>query len=835
MPARFAGLSESERPVPVSRHVHFAYTVQPFDRDTDGVRIGANALRLASGDRIRSDATGADAELDHAALGPQSGHRVDGRTTVDGEPAASVAGAGIRFVDRNGDLLETRADGKHRLWAPEGGSARYGLRLKTRPAKSVVLSFHPLAGDPDLDVPRDFASDRSIAPDEWVARTVWVRVEAAQDADYENGERVFAHNTASNDPNYHHLVLPDVVVVEADDEAGPLALSVVDAQATEGVDATLDFTVRLHGDAASEVTVDYRTEDGTATAGSDYTETSGTLTFALDETAKTVSVPITDDDVEDDGETFTLVLSNASFASSDQETTVTGTIRNTETQAPSFTSDAAFDAAENQTAAGTVRATDGDAGDNIESYAITGGADRALFDVNGTSGALTFQSAPNFEDPKDESANNTYMVEVTATSGAGGQEKTATQTVTVTVTVTVTDVAGEAPGKPDAPEASAASATSLTVSWSAPDNAGPAIDDYDVRYRTGASGDWSDGDHAGDASSATLTGLSENTSWDVQVRATNDEGTGAWSDSGTGRTSANAAAGRVTGVSVTEQVEQLAASWNQAAGASGYKVQWKSGGQDYNEGDRQSIVSGGGATEHTISNLAAGVEYTVRVIATKNNAADGPASAEATGTPLSAGTVAGAPRRLRAVAGDAEAALNWDAPGDDGGADVAGYAWRYKESGGDFIDYTDIPDSGPGEANARSYTVPGLTNGLEYVFHVRAVNEHGAGSPAEAAVTLPTGVSTESEELPTEVTLSANYPNPFNPETTIPYELPKAGQVRLAVYDMLGHEVAVLVDESKPAGNHTVRFGAGDLPSGVYAYRLQAGGETVVRTMLLLK
>ena len=118
---------------------------------------------------------------------------------------------------------------------------------------------------------------------------------------------------------------------------------------------------------------------------------------------------------------------------------------------------------------------------------------------------------------------------------------------------------------------------------------------------------------------------------------------------------------------------------------------------------------------------------------------------------------------------------------------------------------------------------------------MRAVNEHGAGSPAEAAVTLPTGVSTESEELPAEVTLSANYPNPFNPETTIRYGLPKAGEVRLAAYDMLEHEVAVLVDRSKPAGNHTVRFGAGDLPSGVYAYRLHAGGETVVRTMLLLK
>ena len=216
--ARFAGLSESERPspgarpVPVSRHVHFAYTVQPFDRDTDGVRIGANALRLASGDRIRSDATGADAEFDHAAPGRLPGHR------VDGEPAAPVAGAGIRFVDGNGHPLETRADGSHRLWVPEGGSARYGLRLNTRPAKSVVLSFHPQAGDVDLDVPRNYSSDRSIAPDEWAAKTVWVRVEAAQDGDAENDERVFENRAFSNDPNYHDLALPDVVAVEADDE-----------------------------------------------------------------------------------------------------------------------------------------------------------------------------------------------------------------------------------------------------------------------------------------------------------------------------------------------------------------------------------------------------------------------------------------------------------------------------------------------------------------------------------------------------------------------------------------------------------------------------------------
>ncbi len=213
--------------------------------------------------------------------------------------------------------------------------------------------------------------------------------------------------------------------------------------------------------------------------------------------------------------------------------------------APTFSSSATFDAAENQTAAGEVVATDSDADDDITGYAITGGADQTFFSIGATSGALTFDAAPNFEDAKDivsvdpanAAGNNQYVVEVTATSGAGEREKTATQTITVTVT----DVAGEAPGKPAAPTVTPASVSRLTVNWSAPANAGPAITDYDVQYREGTSGGWSDGNHAGTAITATLTGLSENTSYQVQVRATNDEGTGSWSDAGSGTTDANAA------------------------------------------------------------------------------------------------------------------------------------------------------------------------------------------------------------------------------------------------------------------------------------------------------
>ena len=86
------------------------------------------------------------------------------------------------------------------------------------------------------------------------------------------------------------------------------------ALAREGRDAAVDFTVELHPAASSTVTVDYHTEDRSATAPEDYQATAGTLTFARGETAKTVSVPIVDDTVEDSGESFALLLSNVSGA-----------------------------------------------------------------------------------------------------------------------------------------------------------------------------------------------------------------------------------------------------------------------------------------------------------------------------------------------------------------------------------------------------------------------------------------------------------------------------------------------------------------------------------------
>ena len=92
---------------------------------------------------------------------------------------------------------------------------------------------------------------------------------------------------------------------------GPVAIDVADAKVTEGPGATLDFVVSLSRASDATVTVDYATADGTATEGEDYTRTDGTLTFEAGVTSKTVSVPVLDDAHDDDGETMTLVLSNA--------------------------------------------------------------------------------------------------------------------------------------------------------------------------------------------------------------------------------------------------------------------------------------------------------------------------------------------------------------------------------------------------------------------------------------------------------------------------------------------------------------------------------------------
>ena len=90
-------------------------------------------------------------------------------------------------------------------------------------------------------------------------------------------------------------------------------------------------------------------------------------------------------------------------------------------------------------------------------------------------------------------------------------------------------------------------------------------------------------------------------------------------------------------------------------------------------------------------------------------------------------------------------------------------------------------------------------------------------------------------KLPIKFSLFQNYPNPFNPSTTIKYSIPQQSYITLKIYDILGRQVATVIDEVKPPGNYQVEFNAANLPSGVYFYRIQAGSFNQVRKMLLIK
>ena len=102
-----------------------------------------------------------------------------------------------------------------------------------------------------------------------------------------------------------------------------------------------------------------------------------------------------------------------------------------------------------------------------------------------------------------------------------------------------------------------------------------------------------------------------------------------------------------------------------------------------------------------------------------------------------------------------------------------------------------------------------------------------AASTITASETVP--------ELPSTSTLTSNYPNPFTHTTTIEYALPASGPVRLSVYDMLGREVAILVDGVQHAGKHISVFYGTSLPSGTWFYHLEASGQVRTGLMTLVR
>ncbi len=133
-----------------------------------------------------------------------------------------------------------------------------------------------------------------------------------------------------------------------------------------------------------------------------------------------------------------------------------------------------------------------------------------------------------------------------------------------------------------------------------------------------------------------------------------------------------------------------------------------------------------------------------------------------------------------------------------------------------------------------------VTGNLLYsVFFINDNTGYASGTNAVLKTTNgggpPIGIKPISSELPDKFTLSQNYPNPFNPITEINYSIPKDVKVTIKIYDILGREVKILVDEFKPAGYYNVTFDASDLSSGVYFYKIEAGDFTNIKKMAVIK
>ena len=389
--------------------------------------------------------------------------------------------------------------------------------------------------------------------------------------------------------------------------------------------------------------------------------------------------------------------------------------------APVFSSSNVSRSIAENTAAGqnvgtAVTATDADAGDTL-GYTL-GGADAASFDFVESSGQIRTKSGVTY----DFEAKSSYTVTVTASDG--------TDTAVATVTISVTDV-DEPPSAPATPMVSAVSGstTSLSVSWAAPANAGkPAIASYDVQYRVGSSGAWSDGPEDVAGTSTTITSLVASTDYEARVRATNAEGDSGWSDPpGAGRTNTptnnapvfsssnvsrsiaeNTAAGQNVGAAVT-------ATDADAGDTLGYTL----GGADAASFDFVES-SGQIRTKSGVTyDFEAKSSYTVTV-----TASDGTATAVATVT-ISVTDVdeppsAPATPMVSAVSGSTTSlSVSWAAPANAGKPAIASYDVQYRVgSSGAWSD-------GPEDVAGTSTTITSLVASTDYEARVRATNAEG--------------------------------------------------------------------------------------------------------------
>ena len=483
---------------------------------------------------------------------------------------------------------------------------------------------------------------------------------------------------------------------------------------TDGETVLLVFSEDIGAVSHSDITIQANNVNlSTTMASVAGTKVELTLTTALTDSTATLTVALAPDAVEDTATNGILALA---------ATGVTNAIIANEP--PEFSSPTAMREVPENTAENTnigmalPAATDTD--NDPLTYTLEG-ADAASFGFDPATRQLSTESGVTY----DRETTPSYSVTLKADDDNGGTD-------TLAVTITITDVE-EPPGRPAAPSVTATAGTtdSLSVNWTAPSNTGPAIDNYDLRYREGTSGSWINGPQNVSATSATIGSLTEGTSYQVQVLARNAEGDSPWSLPGSGQTGALGAPDVPHSLDATPGNRQVMLSWVQPSG--GAEV------TDYEyelDGSGTWISTGSTDTDYTVRNLTNGQPYTFKVRAANSAGQSAASTASASVTPA---TVPGAPTGLSATVSDQRVDLIWTAPASNGGQSITDYEYEQGGSG------TWISTGG----TATSYMVHNLTNGQPYRFRVRALNSVGAGAASAASPNVtpatepdaPTGLS----------------------------------------------------------------------------------------------
>ena len=786
-----------------SAELVFSYTVAAGDNDADGVSWRADALSLNGGTikfMTSIVANRVDAALTHAAGDAQSGHKVDtapvlSTPTVNGaalvltynealdtgsEPASSAF-----TVKVGGTAVSLATSG---AVAVAGSTVTLTLAAAVAAADTVTVSYavptsNPLqdAGGTDAPAFTDLAVTNgtgNTAPafaNDTAARSFTETVGDAAVATAGNVGAVVTATDVDADTLTYTLEGADAakfgivsgsgqiqtkagekydretkasysVTVKADDGNGgtdtvAVTISVADAVeiplapgmpavvATSGSTTSLDVSwtapVNTGRPALSGYKLQYRQGSSGAWTNHAHSDTGTTATIASLTAATAYEVQVR--------------ALNADGAWSASGTGTTGSASNNApvftntTAARSFTETVGDAVAATADVGAVVTATDAD-GDTL-TYSLEG-TDAAKFTVNSSSGQIRTKAGERY----DREAKASYAVRVKADDSMGGAD-------TVAVTITVNN-AVEKPLAPVAPTVAATSGStmSLDVRWTAPGNVGrPALSGYKLQYRQGSSGAWTDHAHSGAGTSATIAGLAEATAYEVQVRALNADGDGAWSASGSGTTgsaSNNAPefSGTATSRSFTETVgdETVAAAGNvgavvTATDADGDTLTYSLEGTDaakftVNSSSGQIRTKAGERYDRE-----AKASYAVRV-----KADDGMGGADTVAVTITLANAVEIPLApdmpaVSATSGSTTSLdVRWRAPGNAGRPAITGYKLQYRQGGSGA--WTAHAHSGTG----TSTTLGSLATDTTYQVQVRALNADGDG-PWSAAGSRSTG------------------------------------------------------------------------------------------------